>query len=107
MKCRDENTQLGGTKITYTIKDEEFWEDVENILANTKPIFLVIKFCDGEGPKKGEIYKRIDNMLHEIKMLCEKINTQVITLKLKVLMWLGGNMTIPLHCLGFDLSTKF
>lgn len=41
-----------------TIKDYVFWEDVDNVLAIIKPIFLLIKFCDGKGPKKGEIYKK-------------------------------------------------
>jgi len=28
---------------------------------------LLIKFCDGEGPKIGEVYERMDNMLSELK----------------------------------------
>lgn len=28
---------------------------------------MLIKFCDGEGEKMGEIYERLDNMLGEIK----------------------------------------
>ena len=27
----------------------------------------MVKFCDGEGPKMGEIYERMDNMVGEIK----------------------------------------
>jgi len=67
VKNGDENTRIVGAKISDTIKDDEFWDDVENILAFTKPIFYLIKFCDGEGPKMAEIYERMDNMLGEIK----------------------------------------
>jgi hypothetical protein len=33
----------------------------------SQPIYLVLRFSDGEGPKMGEIYKRMDNMVGEIK----------------------------------------
>lgn len=67
VKNGDENICIVGTKVTDTIKDYEFWEDVQNILAITKPIFFLIKFYDGEGLKMGKIYERMDNMLREIK----------------------------------------
>lgn len=67
VKNGDENICIVGTKVTDTIKDYEFWEDVENILAITKPIFFLSKFYDDEGPKMGKIYERMDNMLGEIK----------------------------------------
>lgn len=44
-----------GEEISATIGDEEFWDEVCNILATTKPICLLIKFCDEEGPKMVEI----------------------------------------------------
>lgn len=56
VKNGDENTRLLGANAVDTIKDDEFWEDIENILAITKPFILLIKFCNGEGPKMGEIY---------------------------------------------------
>jgi hypothetical protein len=43
MRSGDENTRIIGAKVTDTIKDDDFWEDVENILAITKPIFLMVK----------------------------------------------------------------
>lgn len=67
VKHGDERTRTMGSLVAKTIVDEEFWNDVENIVAITKPIYLVIRFCDGEGPKMGEIYEKMDNMLGEIK----------------------------------------
>ncbi|KAJ8426768.1 hypothetical protein Cgig2_010200 [Carnegiea gigantea] len=40
-----------GAKVADTIKNDEFWDDVENIVRITKSLFLLIKFCDEEGPK--------------------------------------------------------
>ncbi|KAI3816967.1 hypothetical protein L1987_10752 [Smallanthus sonchifolius] len=108
VKSGDENTRTVGAKITDTIKDDIFWEDVEHILAITYPIFLLIKFCDGEGPKMGEIYERMDNMVGEIKdaMRDNKYSIYFPQVEAIVLArW--EKMTIPLHCLGFALNPKF
>ncbi|XP_076919397.1 uncharacterized protein LOC143580184 [Bidens hawaiensis] len=51
MKSGDENSRTTGENVAKTINDDLFWEDVENILAITKPIYLLVKFCDGEGPR--------------------------------------------------------
>nr|KAJ0214584.1 hypothetical protein LSAT_V11C400227280 [Lactuca sativa] len=72
LKNGDESTKVLGLKVADTIKDDLFWEDVDNVLAITKPIFLLIKFCDGEGPKMGEIYEKMDNMLGEIKDIMQE-----------------------------------
>ncbi|XP_022003418.2 uncharacterized protein LOC110900866 [Helianthus annuus] len=108
MKSGDANARTEGANITETIKDEEFWESVENILAITKPIFLLIKFCDGEGLKMGEIYEKMDNMVGEIKDVMkdnkyagyfEEINQIVLA------RW--DKMSIPLHCLAHALNPRF
>lgn len=62
----DESAKELGREVTSTIKDEEFWEEVDNILAITGPIYRMIKFGDGEGQKMGEIYERMDCMIGEI-----------------------------------------
>nr|KAJ0193654.1 hypothetical protein LSAT_V11C800398380 [Lactuca sativa] len=64
--------------------------------------------CDGEGPKMGEIYEKMDNMLGEIKeammkSMYESYFHQVEEIVLK--RW--EKMNIPLHCLGFALSPRF
>ncbi|KAL4573628.1 hypothetical protein LXL04_020441 [Taraxacum kok-saghyz] len=63
----DEHTRLIANKVADTIKDEDFWDDIAYILAITKPIFYMVKFCDGEGPKMEKIYERLDNMKGQIK----------------------------------------
>ncbi|XP_076930748.1 uncharacterized protein LOC143595669 [Bidens hawaiensis] len=108
MKSGDENSRTTGENVANTINDDFFWEDVENILAITKPIYLLVKFCDGEGPRMGEIYEKMDNMVGEIKdiMVENKFSNYFPEIKaIIVARW--NKMTIPLHCLGFPLSPKF
>jgi len=108
VKKVDENTQKLVAIVTETIKDDDFWEDVDAILSITKPIFLQVKFCDGEGPKMGEIYERMDDMLGEIKDVMSENKYSLYYPQIKdivVARW--DKMTIPLHCLGFVLSPRF
>ncbi|XP_076934549.1 uncharacterized protein LOC143600881, partial [Bidens hawaiensis] len=108
MKSGDENSRTARENVAKTINDDLFWEDVENILAITKPIYLLIRFCDDEGPRMGEIYEKMDNMVDEIKdiMIENKFSTYFPEInKIVVARW--NKMTIPLHCLGFALSPKF
>ena len=52
--------------IAQTINDDDFWSEVETIIAITGPIYSVLRFSDGEGSKMGEIYERMDCMVGEI-----------------------------------------
>lgn len=70
VKNVDENNRVTGATAVDTIRSEEFWEDVESILAITKPNFLLIKFCDGEGSKIREIYEKGIICLEKLRMLC-------------------------------------
>ena len=45
---------------------------MDTVLGITEPIFSVIKFCDREGPKIGEINERMDNMVGKIKDIMDK-----------------------------------
>ncbi|XP_052170425.1 uncharacterized protein LOC127786803 [Diospyros lotus] len=67
VKQGDECTRTKGSMVAEIIRSEEFWEEVKNIIQIIKPIYLLIKFCDGEGPKMGEFYEKMDTMLGEIK----------------------------------------
>ncbi|CAN6339707.1 unnamed protein product [Urochloa humidicola] len=93
-----------------TINSDEFWSEVESVLALTKPLFLMVKFSDGEGPKMGEIYERMDTMLGQIKdVMAEQdyphkgdfpeVNNIVLS------RW--EKMSIPLHCLAFALCPEY
>jgi len=48
VKSGDESACAIRAKVKETIADDKFWDEVENVLAITKPIFLMIKFADGE-----------------------------------------------------------
>ncbi|KAJ9560251.1 hypothetical protein OSB04_005411 [Centaurea solstitialis] len=107
-KKGDENTRNLGVEIANTIKNENFWDDVRNVLAITKPIFLLIKFCDGDGPKMGGIYERMDDMLGEIKdVMKENTYSSYYPDVEKIVVTRWDKMTIPLHCLGFALNPRF
>ncbi|KAJ9538361.1 hypothetical protein OSB04_031094 [Centaurea solstitialis] len=67
-KQGDDHTRLIGQIVVETIRDDNFWEEVENILKVTNPIFLMVKFCDGEGHKMGEIYEKMDTQMDAVTM---------------------------------------
>jgi hypothetical protein len=108
VKQGDENTRVTGSLVVDTIRSEDFWDDVEFILRMTKPIFLMIKFCDGEGPKMGEVYEKMDNMLGEIKdVMMQSKYDDLYPLVQAIVQTRWEKMTIPLHCLAFALSPRF
>lgn len=101
-------TRTLGEQIAATIGDDEFWGEVYNILAITKPIYLMIKFCDGEGPKMGEIYERMDCMLGEITDVMKNNQHASDYQKMEeILVKRWEKMNIPMHCLGFCLNPHF
>jgi hypothetical protein len=90
--------------------DDRFWEEINIILDITKPLYTVIKFSDGEGPKSGDIYEKMDNMLGEIKDVMKKDGNphkddwpEVETIILD--RW--GKMNWFFLCLAFALSPKY
>ncbi|KAL7587843.1 hypothetical protein Lser_V15G37134 [Lactuca serriola] len=108
LKNCDENSRQSGLLVADTIKNEAFWDDVESVLAVTKPIYLMVKFCDGEGSKMGEIYEKMDNMLGEIKdVMMNHRYAEYYPRVEKIILARWEKMTIPLHCLGFALSPRF
>ncbi|KAK7245526.1 hypothetical protein RIF29_40372 [Crotalaria pallida] len=58
LKRVDINTRNMGASVAEIIGNEMFWEDVENVIKITKPIYCVIKFADGGGSKMGEIHEK-------------------------------------------------
>ncbi|XP_076947174.1 uncharacterized protein LOC143619030 [Bidens hawaiensis] len=94
--------------VVNIVRDDHLWNDVENILKITKPIYLVVIFCDGEGLKMGEIYEKMDSMLGEIKDAMEEIIYDLYFPQVKqILLKRWVKMSIPLHCLVFSLSPRF
>ncbi|KAE8809683.1 hypothetical protein D1007_13724 [Hordeum vulgare] len=72
LKACDTQGRAKATAIAQSINSERFWENVDAFLAMTKPLFMVIKFSNGEGPKIGDVYERMDNMLGEIQDVVTK-----------------------------------
>ncbi|GJR24789.1 hypothetical protein Tco_0973316 [Tanacetum coccineum] len=107
-KQGDENKKKAGELVVQTIQSESFWINVDHILAVTKPIFSLIKFCDGDGPRMGEIYERMNNMVGEIKdVMKDNIFGEFYPEVEKIILARWDKMTIPLHCLGFALTPRF
>ncbi|GJX82266.1 putative hAT dimerization domain, ribonuclease H-like superfamily protein [Tanacetum coccineum] len=106
-KKGDEKTRKIGQVVCETIRSDEFWDDVDRILAITKPIYLLIKFYDGEGAKMGEVYERMDNMVGEIKDVMKNVYNSYFPEVQKIVLARWEKMTIPLHCLGFALTPRF
>ena len=51
MKIGDENIREVGALITGYIGSDDFWNEVQNILVITKPIYRLIRLCDKDGLK--------------------------------------------------------
>jgi hypothetical protein len=110
VKACDQQTRSTANVIAQNIMDDRFWEEINIILDITKPLYMVIKFSDGEGPKSGDIYEKMDNMLGEIKDVMRKDGNphkddwpEVETIILD--RW--GKMNWSFHCLAFALSPKY
>jgi hypothetical protein len=107
-QCGDEKAKAMARLVANTIKDDDFWDEVENAVKITKPLYYLMKFTDGEGPKMGEIYERMDNMLGELKdiMMVNKYVDDYPTME-KIVLERWEKMNIALHCLGFALTPRF
>ncbi|KAF0908710.1 hypothetical protein E2562_028147 [Oryza meyeriana var. granulata] len=96
--------------IVITINDDSFWNEVEIILAITGPLYSVLRYSDGEGPKMGEIYEKMDNMVGEIKDIMTKDDNphkEDYPDAEDIIMERWEKMNIPLHSLAFALTPKF
>jgi hypothetical protein len=107
--CNSEQQQQAKA-VVDTICNDSFWNEVDNIIAITDPIYLVLRFSDGEGPKMGEIYERMDNMVGEIKDIMSqddnphKLDWPDVE---EIIMARWAKMNIPLHSLAFALNPKY
>ncbi|KAM0895676.1 hypothetical protein ACQ4PT_023688 [Festuca glaucescens] len=106
----DVQTRAAANAIAQNIMDEAFWDEINIILDITRPLYMVIKFSDGEGPKSGDIYEKMDNMLGEIQDVMTnednphkddwpEVNNIILD------RW--GKMNWNFHCLAFALSPKY
>lgn len=104
----DEHIRAMGNEVTSIIIDEEFWDEVENILTITKPIYSMIKFVDGEGVKMGEVYERMDSMIGKIRdvISINKHKSDYENME-EILVSRWEKMNIPMHCLGNTLNPLY
>lgn len=110
LKACDTQGRAKATAIAQSINSERFWENVDAFLAMTKPLFMVIKFSDGEGPKIGDVYERMDNMLGEIQDVVTKEDNprkEYWPKISEIVIERWGKMNWTLHCLAFALSPKY
>ncbi|KAL9689223.1 hypothetical protein QQ045_033657 [Rhodiola kirilowii] len=106
--CADERLRSLGSEVTVTISDDDFWDEVDIILTISKPIFLMIKFADGEGQKMGEVYEKMDWMIGEISDIMKNNKYTIHAEKMnEILVARWEKMNIPMHCLGFALNPFF
>ncbi|KAL4282776.1 hypothetical protein GQ457_16G025900 [Hibiscus cannabinus] len=85
-----------------------FGTRLNEIVRITKSIYMLLKFCDGKGPRKVEIYEIMDKMLGEIKdIMATKYKHEFCSMEQIVVKMIITLMTIPLHCLGFALTPRF
>ncbi|KAF9599407.1 hypothetical protein IFM89_036987 [Coptis chinensis] len=93
-------------KVKKTILDDEFWEKAKLILSFTKPIWLMIRFCDSDKAVIGEVYQRMSDMLSEIKeALLDHWELSDIMEDLINFRW--EKMNRPLHCLAYVLTPHY
>ncbi|KAF5938334.1 hypothetical protein HYC85_022593 [Camellia sinensis] len=108
MKSGDEHTRDVGALITRYTGSDYFWDEVYNIVAITKPIYKLIRFCDKDSPLMGEIYEGMDNMLREIKdILKNNKYSDAYTQIEAIVLGTWEKMNVSMNCLGFALSPQF
>ena len=97
-----------GEEVVKTIKCDDFWEGVENALDIMKSIYYLIKFADSEGPKMGEIYEQMDNMMGQVKdiMAANRFKHHYPRME-QIILYSLEKMSIPFHCLAFVLCPRF
>ncbi|KAK1352226.1 hypothetical protein POM88_053490 [Heracleum sosnowskyi] len=105
IKSGDEHAREVAKEVAATISDEEFWDEVENIIVITKPLYYMIKFSDGEGQKMGEIYEKMDSMIGDVMNHNKRHDDYEKMKEIMVKRW--EKMNIQMHCLGFALNPFF
>jgi hypothetical protein len=72
VKDDDIQTRAAANAIVQNINDERFCDETNIIRDTKKPLYMVIKFSDGKGPKTDDIYEKMDNILGEIQDIMTK-----------------------------------
>ncbi|XP_061347130.1 uncharacterized protein LOC133292709 [Gastrolobium bilobum] len=96
------------------ILDDEFWENIDYILAFIAPIYDMIRFCDTDKPCLHLVYDMWDTMIEKVKnVICLKegrMHGESSTFYYVVYNNLIDRWTkssTPLHCLAHALHPKY
>ncbi|XP_061376265.1 uncharacterized protein LOC133318284 [Gastrolobium bilobum] len=96
------------------ILDDEFWANIDYILAFTAPIYDMIRFCDTDKPCLHLVYDMWDAMIEKVKnviylkegrMNGESSTFYYVVYKILVDRWTKSST--PLHCLAHALNPKY
>ncbi|XP_061364625.1 uncharacterized protein LOC133308064 [Gastrolobium bilobum] len=96
------------------ILDDEFWADIDYILAFTTPIYDMSRFCDTDKPCLHLVYDMWDAMIEKVKnviylkegrMNGESSTFYYVVYKILVDRWTKSST--PLHCLAHALNPKY
>ncbi|XP_062011882.1 uncharacterized protein LOC133728490 [Rosa rugosa] len=108
VKTLDPEKRKLGENITQAVLADNFWDDVLAIVNITKPIYFLIKYCDGDGQKMGEIYERMDNMLGEIReVMSSGPHSNYFPQVEKIVLQRWQKKNYPIHCVGYALTPRF
>ncbi|KAL5731797.1 hypothetical protein ACHQM5_004494 [Ranunculus cassubicifolius] len=92
--------------VRKTVLDEDFWESAKFVLSFTKPIWLMIRFCDSDKSVIGVVYPKMRIMLEKIKaVLADNAGICEAMEKLVISRW--EMMNRPLHSLAYVLNPYF
>ncbi|KAL5713826.1 hypothetical protein ACHQM5_015869 [Ranunculus cassubicifolius] len=93
-------------QVRKTVLDEDFWEKAKFVLSFTKPIWLMIPFCDSDKSVIGVVYPKMRIMLEKIKaVLVDHVRIREAMEKLVISRW--EMMNRPLHSLAYVLNPYF
>ncbi|PRQ20008.1 putative ribonuclease H-like domain-containing protein [Rosa chinensis] len=108
LKTLDAGKRKLGEDIALAVLTDNVWENVMAIVKITKPIYFLIKYCDGDGQKMGEVYERMDNMLGEIREVMRTgLYSECFPQVEKIVLQRWKKMNYPIHCVGFALTPRF
>ncbi len=103
LKKGSSRSNLEHDQVKKVVLDDEFWGQVKFILSVTKPIWLMIHFCDFDKAVVGEVYQRMEDMIGSIEEVLQNNRDLYKTVENLILeRW--RKMNLPLHTLAYVLT---
>lgn len=106
-----EKIKKGQSKVEHelvmkTILDNDFWEGARIVLSFTKPIWVMIRFCDSDKAIIGEVYQKMSTMVEKIKQAL--VDYEFVSSVVEILAqsrW--EKMNRPLHSFAYVLTPYY